>query len=148
MTDKERRFCDEYLIDGNATQAALRAGYSACTATNASRWLDPNSTKKYKPEVDEYIKAALEQLHNEKTADAREVMEYLSAVMRGEHKEQALALAGEGTQEIVDIDVSARERLKAAELLGKRYGLFKDGISLEGSVPVIIRDDLGDTDEQ
>lgn len=132
MTEKQRRFCDEYLIDCNATQAAIRAGYSAKTAYSMG------VENLRKPEIKTYISEHLERIRNEKTADAQEVLEYLSAVMRGEHQEQVLALAGEGTQEIVDIDVSARERLKAAELLGKRYGLFKDGINLEGAVPIVI----------
>ena len=85
-----------------------------------------------------YIDERLEQLHSEKTADAQEVLEYLTSVMRGEHKEQTLCLCGDGMQEIQNIDVSARDRLKAAELIGKRYGMFKDTVDLEGTVPVVI----------
>ena len=58
--------------------------------------------------------------------------------MRGEHKEQILQLVGDGVQRIADIDVSAKERLKAAELIGKRYGLFKESIDVSGAVPVVI----------
>ena len=58
--------------------------------------------------------------------------------MRGEHTEQVLKLIGEGVQVISEIDVSAKERLKAAELIGKRYGLFTDKMNLEGAVPVVI----------
>ena len=61
--------------------------------------------------------------------------------MRGEHTEQVLKLVGEGVQTVTDIDVSAKERLKAAELIGKRYGLFTDKVGLEGAVPVIITGD-------
>ena len=88
-----------------------------------------------------YIDEQLERIHNEKTADAQEVLEYLTAVMRGQHTEQTLQLIGDGVQKIADIDVSAKERLKAAELIGKRYGMFKDnvGIDLE---PVVIVNDL------
>lgn len=140
MTDKQKRFCDEYLIDCNATQAAIRAGYSSKTAYS----IGEENLKK--PELKTYIDERLEQLHSEKTADAQEVLEYLTSVMRGEHKEQTLVLCGDGMQEIQDIDVSAKDRIKAAELIGKRYGLFKDAVDLGGAVPVVISggDDLAD----
>ena len=140
MTDKQKRFCDEYLIDCNATQAAIRAGYSKKTANEQGTRLLANVS------VKAYIDERLEQLHSEKTADAQEVMEYLTSVMRGEHKEQTLALCGDGMQEIQDIDVSAKDRIKAAELIGKRYGIFKDAVDLGGAVPVVISggDDLAD----
>lgn len=140
MTDKQKRFCDEYLIDCNATQAAIRAGYSKKTANEQGNRLLANVS------VKAYIEAHLQEIHNEKTADAQEVMEYLTSVMRGEHKEQTLALCGDGMQEIQDIDVSAKDRIKAAELIGKRYGMFKDAVDLGGAVPVVISggDDLED----
>ena len=68
-------------------------------------------------------------------------MEYLTSVMRGKHKEQILQLVGDGVQKIASIDVSAKERLKAAELIGKRYGLFKENIDGAGAVPVVISGD-------
>ena len=138
MNARQRRFCDEYLIDCNATQAAIRAGYSAKTAKQIGQ---ENLTK---PDLKAYIEAELERLHTEKTADAQEVLEYLTAVMRGQHTEQTLQLCGDGCQEIVDIEVATKERLKAAELIGKRYGMFKDGIDLGGALPVVISggDDL------
>lgn len=135
MNARQKRFCDEYLIDCNATQAAIRAGYSPKTAKVTGAKMLTNSNLKA------YIDEQLERIHNEKTADAQEVLEYLTAVMRGQHTEQTLQLIGDGVQKIADIDVSAKERLKAAELIGKRYGMFKDnvGIDLE---PVVIVNDL------
>lgn len=135
MNARQRKFCDEYLIDCNAKQAAIRAGYSEKTAYSIA-----NENLK-KPELKAYIDEQLERLHNEKTADSQEVLEYLTAVMRGEHKEQTLQLIGEGVQKIADIDVSAKERLKAAELIGKRYGMFKDNVNVDLE-PVFIVDDL------
>jgi len=135
MNAKQKRFCDEYLIDCNATKAAIRAGYSEKTAKQMG------AENLSKPDLRAYIDEQLERLHNEKTADAQEVMEYLTAVMRGEHTEQVLKLIGEGVQTITNIDVSAKERLKAAELIGKRYGLFTDKIGLDGAVPVVITGD-------
>ena len=92
MNEKQKRFCDEYLIDCNATQAAIRAGYSPKTAYA----IGEQNLKKL--ELKAYINEQLEQLHNKKTADAQEVLEYLTAVMRGEHTEQVLRLAGNGVQ--------------------------------------------------
>ena len=125
MNEKQKRFCDEYLIDCNATQAAIRAGYSPKTAYA----IGEQNLKKL--ELKAYINEQLEQLHNKKTADAQEVLEYLTAVMRGEHTEQVLRLAGNGVQEISDINVSAKDRIKAAEMLAKRYGLLVDKVSLQ-----------------
>lgn len=140
MNARQRKFCDEYLIDCNAKQAAIRAGYSPKTAYAIG------NENLNKPELRAYIDEQLERLHNEKTADAQEVLEYLTSVMRGEHTEQTLQLVGDGMQQITDIDVAAKERLKAAELIGKRFGMFKDSLNVGGSIPVVISggDDLED----
>ena len=135
MNARQKRFCDEYLIDCNATQAAIRAGYSPKTAKQIGQRMLTNVDLKA------YIDEQLERIHNEKTADAQEVLEYLTAVMRGQHTEQTLQLIGDGVQKIADIDVSAKERLKAAELIGKRYGMFKDNVGI-GLEPVVIVNDL------
>lgn len=135
MNARQKKFCDEYLIDCNATQAAIRAGYSLKTAKQIGQ---ENLTKL---DLKAYIDKQLELLHNQRTADAQEVIEYLTAVMRGEHTEQTLQLIGDGVQTITDIDVSAKERLKAAELIGKRYGMFKDNLNVDVE-PVVIVNDL------
>jgi phage terminase small subunit len=116
MTEKQKRFCDEYLVDYNATQAAVRAGYSAKSAYSIG---EENLRK---PELKTYIDERLEQLRSAKTATATEVMEFLTEVMRDE---------GEGSV----------SRLKAAELLGKRFGLFTDKLNVEGNIPVVIAGD-------
>lgn len=134
MNARQKRFCDEYLIDCNATQAAIRAGYSPKTAKVTGAKMLTNANLKA------YIDEQLERIHNEKTADAQEVLEYLTAVMRGQHTEQTLQLIGDGVQKIADIDVSAKERLKAAELIGKRYGMFKDNVGIDLESVVIVND--------
>ena len=135
LTPRQQKFCDEYLISGNATEAAIKAGYSRKTAKQTG------SENLAKPDLRAYIDEQLAKIHSAKIADAEEVMKYLTSVMRGEHTEQVLKLVGEGIQTVTDIDVSAKERLKAAELIGKRYGLFTDKVGLEGAVPVIITGD-------
>lgn len=140
MTRKQKRFCEEYLIDLNATQAAIRAGYSKKTASSIG---EENLRK---PEIKTYLDAKLAQIQSEKTAQAQEVLEYLTSVMRGEHTEQTLRLVGDGMQEITDIAVSAKDRIKAAELLGKRYGLFKDNLQMDGDLSLNIQIDYGEDD--
>lgn len=132
MNARQKRFCDEYLIDCNAKQAAIRAGYSKKTAYSIG------NENLNKPELKAYIENELEKIHSAKIADVTEVMEYLSSVMRGEQKEQVLKLVGDGVQEIEDIDVAAKERIKAAELIGKRYGMFKDNLDVGGAIPIVI----------
>lgn len=132
MNAKQQKFCDEYLIDLNATQAAIRAGYSEKTARQVGQRLLTYV------DISAYINEQLERIHNERTADAQEVIEYLTSVMRGEHTEQALQLVGDGVQEICDIEVSAKDRLKAAELIGKRYGIFTDKTDLTVAQPIVV----------
>ena len=142
LTEKQKRFCEEYLIDPNATQAAIRAGYSEKTAERASDWINEAGQKKpsskYKPELREYIDSRLEELHNERTADAQEVVEYLTSVMRGESESEEIVLkgVGKGSQRIEKVQKkpSEKDKLKAAELLGKRFGMFKERVELDGEI--------------
>lgn len=134
MTDKQRKFCDEYLIDCNATQAAIRAGYSEKYAhTNANKILQNTTIKNY---IDEQ----LEKISSEKIADATEVMEYLTSVLRGESTAEIVVVegCGDGYSEAKNIQKQPdeKEKLKAAELLGKRYGLFTDNVKAEIHLPV------------
>lgn len=143
MTDKQRKFADEYLIDCNATRA-YRAAYphiksDDAARANASRLLTNANIK-------DYIQEQLDKISSEKIADATEVLKYLTSVMRGEFKEEVVVVEGNGdgfsSAVTVDKDVGAKDRLKAAELLGKRFGLFTDKVNLEGSTKVVIVDDL------
>lgn len=145
MNKKQRRFADEYLIDLNITQAAIRAGYSLKTAYSQGQRLMKNV------EVKSYIEDELERIHNKNIADTTEIMMYLTKVLRGNSESDVVVVegTGEGYSEARSITKKPdeRERLKAAELLGKRYGMFKDTIGVEGVIPVIITDDLGEDDE-
>ncbi|MEW4611281.1 terminase small subunit [Enterococcus faecalis] len=141
MTEKQKRFCDFYIEIGNAKEAAIRAGYSEKTAKQIGQ---ENLTK---PDLRAYIDERLAELKNERTADAQEVLEYLTAVMRGEYKEATLIGVGEGAQAVVDIDVGAKDRLKAAELLGKRHALFTDKVDLQTG-DIVIKVGEWDADEE
>ena len=141
MTEKQKRFCDFYIETGNAKEAAIRAGYSEKTAKQIGQ---ENLTK---PDLRAYIDERLAELKNERTADAQEVLEHLTAVMRGEYKEATLIGVGEGAQAVVDIDVGAKDRLKAAELLGKRHALFTDKVDLQTG-DIVIKVGEWDADEE
>lgn len=138
MTEKQKRFCDEYLIDGNAKQAAIRAGYSPRTA------VDIGHENLKKPELKKYIDERLEQLQSEKVASIQEVLEYLTAVMRGETESEIVVTVktGFGNSQIVRFKKhpDQAERLKAAEMLGRRYGLFKGDVTATVEQVVIIND--------
>ncbi len=136
MTDKQRRFAEEYLVDLNATQAAIRAGYSERTANEQGARLLANVS------VKTYIDERLEEIRTEKTADAREVLEYLTAVMRGEQTEAVLKLVGGGEQAVAEIEVSAKDRMKAAELLGKYYSLWTDKVNVQADAQITFVEDL------
>ena len=139
MNQKQQRFADEYLIDTNATQAAIRAGYSKKTAYSQGQRLLKDV------EVQDYIKTKAEELQNDKIADATEVMVYLTSVLRGETSSEVVVVegCGDGYSEARTIDKAPdeKDRLKAAELLGKRYGIFTDKTKLEVE-PVVIVNDL------
>lgn len=131
MNERQRRFADEYIISGNATDAAIKAGYSSKYAnTNASKLLQNTTIKSY---IDE----RLDQLASEKIATQEEVLTYLTSVMRGETQEQTLISIGELGQTITDIDVGAKDRIKAAELLGKRHRLWTDKVEADISGTVV-----------
>ena len=142
MTPRQQKFCDEYLISGNATDAAIKAGYSPKTAKNIG------SENLAKPDLKAYIEAQLAALHSEKIADATEVLEYLTSVMRGKTKgiEIVTEFIGDGVSEArtMEKEPSEKERLKAAELIGKRFGLFTDRVGIDGAVPIVIHDDISD----
>lgn len=137
MTEKQKRFCDEYLIDLNATKAAVRAGYSSKTARSTGHKLIKNIDLK------KYIDEQLEQLHSERSADAREVLEYLTSVLRGESEAEIVVVegAGDGYSEARRVKKAPdeKEKLKAAELLGKYYKLFADKLDINGAATVIIK---------
>ena len=123
MTEKQKIFADEYIIDLNATRA-YKAAYPSVKKDNvasaaASRMLGNVKVKAY---IDEQ----LEKLKSERVADQQEVLEFLTSVMRGEVTEPLLILDGEGTQRMVMAKPSVSTRKSAAVDLGKRYGLFVD----------------------
>ena len=143
MTEKQKIFADEYIICLNATKAYKKAYPNVkkdeVARANGSRLLT-------KANVKAYIDEQLEKLQSERVADQQEVMEYLTAVMRGKKTEPLLVLDGEGKQKVVDAIPPVQARTKAAELLGKRYRLFTDKqeVEVQGTVVFANEDDIAD----
>lgn len=147
MTEKQKRFCDEYLSDLNATRA-YKAVYKSVKSDEvakaaASRLLTNVNVKKY-------IADRMEEIHNEKTADAQEVIEYLTSVLRGKSSSTEIVVEGTGDgcseARTMEKSPSEKERLKAAELLGKRYALFTDKIETDVDMDLNITIDYGEDD--
>lgn len=149
MTEKQKRFCDEYLIDCNATRA-YKTVYQNVKSDEVAR--KAGSRLLTNVDVKNYITEQMEKIHNEKTADAQEVIEYLTSVLRGESIAQEIVVegTGDGCSEARTMEKapSEKEKLKAAELLGKRYALFTDKIETDVDMDLNITIDYGDNDNE
>lgn len=124
LTEKQKRFIDYYIETGNASEACRLAGYKG---NNLDTMGSQNLVK-----LSKFIKERLQEKENDRIASQDEVLEYLTKVMRGQIKDQ------------FDLDASLQDRTKCAELLGKRYGTFKEKVDVTGSVPVVIEDDIAE----
>ncbi len=130
LTEKQERFIDYYIETGNATEAARRAGYSEKTAKQIG---SENLTK-----LDFFIKKRLKELEDVRIAKADEVLKHLTAAIRGEIEEEVVVVEsigdGESRARIIKKQISAKERIRAAELLGKRYALFTEKLDVDVDV--------------
>lgn len=131
LTEKQKRFADEYIISGNATQSAIKAGYSKKTAAVIG------TENLIKPNIKNYIDERLEELQSRRIANAQEVLEYLTGVMRGDEKEEVMTEDGVSYRE-----PSVKDKLKAAELLGKRHALFTEKQEISANVASTKLDDI------
>ncbi|MCY9807469.1 terminase small subunit [Lentilactobacillus senioris] len=139
LTTKQQKFADEYIISGNATQAAIKAGYSENSAQQIG------TENLLKPVISNYLKKQLNEIHNDKIDSQQDVMEFLSRVRRGEEKETIVTPSG------LKVETSPKiaDRVKAAELIGKRYAMWTDKQDITANIePVKIIDDVpgDDTD--
>lgn len=149
MNAKQKRFVTEYLIDFNATQSAIRAGYSEKTARSQGQRLLTNV------DIKNAINLERERLQDENIATAKDIEEFLSQAMNGLIDEEVLMVVGvgEGFGDVVRKrkELSAKDRIKAAELLGKRHALFTDKQEISATVRTdkldSILQQLGDEDD-
>lgn len=125
LTEKQKLFCENYLMTMNAVDAYLAVYKNCKSRDNASKHA---SRLLALPHIRAYVDTCLEKAHSNKVADIQEVMEYLTSVMRGETSAEEVMVVGtgEGCSEPRKVSKapSEKERLKAAELIGKRYALF------------------------
>lgn len=137
LTVKQQAFADYYIETGNAYQSAIQSGYSENYAKgNVSKLLENERVRTY---IDE----KLSEMSSKRIADATEVLETLTAIVRGESRSATLIGLGEGAQKIEkEMPPSTAERIRAAELLGKRYKLFTDKVETTTDARVVIVDDV------
>ena len=141
LTAKQKKFCLEYLIDLNATQAAIRAGYSE----NSARAIGNENLSK--PYICKYIDEQLESKNKELIASADEVLRYLTSVVRGESESNEIVIIGTGNgcteANLVLKKPTEKERTKAAELLGKYHKIYTDKAEVNAEItPVVLKDDV------
>lgn len=144
LTEKQKRFADYFIETGNGTEAAKLAGYKG---KNLNRIAAENLSKL---DIKNYIDEKLTEMSSKRIASANEVMELLTSAARGELEEEVVVVEGEGDgcsmARTIKKQIGARDRIKAAELLGKRYRLWTDKVEVKGIVPVVIvgEDELED----
>ena len=141
LTIKQRKFADEYIKTGNATEAYKKAGYKYSSDNMAS--VEGHKLLR-NPKVKAYIDERMKKLEEEAIADQAEVLKFLTRILRDEETEEVLVNIGNFEQEIQTMKVSAKDRIKAAELLGKRYGSWTDKVDLSSDLTLIFEDDYGD----
>lgn len=160
MTKKQKIFCDEYLVDLNATQAAIRAGYSAKTAYSIGSELlkEPEIRARVDKALAERSKRTginadrvLAELAKVAFMDATDVIDTQTGGVRENAKsEDTACIAGIKTKvtsgdgfDSVEREIRLCDKVKALELLGKHLGMFQDNIKIDGEAKVTIVDDLG-----
>lgn len=159
MNDRQRLFANEYLIDLNAEAAAIRAGYSPRYARGNAHKLVAHSG------IKEYITARMQEKEDELIAKQDEVMRYLTSVMRREMSENVVVTLSEKksyyapdengtmrkrteekeTPQVVRIPARLSDANKAAELLGKAYGIYTERIESDLDLDLNITIDYGDS---
>lgn len=135
LTPKQKAFADYYIETGNATEAARKSGYKG---KNLNRIASENLTKL---DIKNYIDGKMKELEDQRIAKADEVLKYLTRVIRGEETEQVVVTENIGDfmseARVINKELSAKDKIKAAELLGKRYRLFTDKIEANVTETVI-----------
>ena len=164
LTDKQQKFVEEYLIDLNATQAAIRAGYSTDTASviGCENLIKPN----VKNAIDKALAArskrtgvnqdrVIQELAKIAFLNPSDVINMQNAsVMDNANKDDLSCIASVKIKrsssengDSVEREIKTYDKLKALDLLGRHLGMFNDKLKIEGSIPIVIKDDLGEDDD-
>ncbi|MDD3049730.1 MAG: terminase small subunit [Candidatus Cloacimonetes bacterium] len=164
LTKKQQTFVDEYLIDLNATQAAIRAGYSTQTAKDIA------CENLAKPNIKNAIDQALAARSKRTGVNQDRVIQELAkiaflnpsdvinmqnaSVLADANKDDLSCISSvkikkssSDTGDSIEREIKTYDKLKALDLLGRHLGMFNDKIKIEGSIPVVIKDDLGEDDD-
>lgn len=132
LTEKQRRWIDYYIETGNAAEAARLAGYKANSEKAFANIGSENLAK-----LGKNLQAKLDAKEDERIAKADEVLQFLTSVMRGDVIEEVIVtegmVGGGSSARYMDKHVGAKDRLKAAEMLAKRYGLLTEKIDITGN---------------
>lgn len=163
LTEKQQRFIDEYLIDLNATQAAIRAGYSVKTAdkqgyqllekTRVAEAISEKMAERSRRTGVNQDRVVME-LAKIAFVNAADVIDSDDATIKaGATADDTAAIQsvkvkviptkeGEG----VEREIRLNDKLKALELLGKHLGMWNDKLDVNLNIPVVIsgEDDLED----
>lgn len=147
MTPKQEQFCREYLIDLNATQAAIRAGYSARTAGSQGERLLRNAA--IQGRISE-LKQEREQ-RTRRTAD--EVIRRLWQIVEADGRKafhpdgtpispadlpDDLAVAMSAIEVGDTLKIKLNDRLKALDLLGKHHSLYTERVEQTGNAAQVV----------
>lgn len=115
LTEQQKKFCDNFIKSGNATQSYMDAGYTAKGAAaraNASRLLTYDNVK-------EYIEQRSKSIEKDTIAGIQEVKEFWTEILRSEKQD-------------------VKDRMKASELMAKTYGAFLDRVEHTGDMEIKI----------
>lgn len=140
LNPRQKAFVDAYCKCGNATKAAAEAGYSKASGYSQGQRLLKNAR------IAKEVATRMQEIKDESIADTKEILSYITSVMRGEQSDMVVMNIGKGngiTQaKKVSTKVSEKERLKAAEMLAKVNGLFRQELEISGALPIVICDDI------
>lgn len=153
MNERDRRFCEEYLIDLNATAAAIRAGFAPATARNAAAWIKPDNPTKpsARAEIDRLIAQRSQQTGISAERVIRELARIAFVVITDVIDPGTATLKPDATPDDLaaiaflkirgdEHEVRLADKLRALELLGKHLGLFTENVRLVPELPIIIDD--------
>lgn len=155
--NKQELFCQEYLLDLNATQAAIRAGYAVSTAQSASRWISRENPEKprLRARVDELLakRAARTGVNQDRVIRELARIAFLDptelaninegTILDNTTEDDRAALASvkvKSGEDFTEREIRFADKLKALELLGKHLGMYTDKVDITGPLPVIVND--------
>lgn len=164
LTKRQKLFVEEYLIDLNATQAAIRAGYSTKTAKEigCENLTKPNIKNAIDKQLAERSKRTgvnadriVQELAKLAFINPTDVINMDEATVKGDaNRDDTAAISSVKVKtiptedgNITEREVRTYDKIKALELLGKHIGMFTDKFRIEGTIPVVIQDDMDEDDE-